>query len=453
MSTSFAPSCGSCRVVRFRVCGARELAPQWGMVRMATRRGAALYLTAVALSIIIAGMGITLIASQRTDRRLQDNMVAEMQAVWAARAGLDIACVYMEQIPDWRQRVSDGILFSDLPLGNDAMCTVEIVDPTDGNLTDNAAEPVSVTSTGQWNGWTHWIRGKFAARPHPALSCAAFGTTGDPMEFRGVCIIKGRVRSHGNMTAASSVHPQSGASFETMSGYSIQDPLAPKTFANTPIAAPQVNINTYLAMASPVFGVMGVDCQLKGCNLTPTYNPTGPLNAQGIYALDAGGRSVLIENIHVQGTLIVYNTGGNPVSFQEAAWIEPGPAGYPVLLIDTNNLHYAELSLDLALLRENVKLALGGSGGGLGPGMDFNGDGDKLDQFPTSVRGIIWANSTYLSLKSGSWPFVGSAINRHIIVDNGVSIDDDQSLQNKLLPGFIANGMCPVSGSFKEAIW
>lgn len=413
----------------------------------------ALYLTTLAISLLIAGMGLMLIASQRSNRELQDNMKRENQAWWCARSGVELACTYMEQVSDWRQRVTNNVLLDAVTVGDAGTCRVEVYDDCDNNVADDSSEPVRIISTGQHNDSSYRLQISLRPQPHPALGYAAFGTTSDDMEFNTTCTIKGPVRSHGAIRSAFGVHPLAGATFETMSGYTIQDPLTPKSFATTAIPAPQVNLATYLAMATPITGSNGAPCLMKGYNLTPTRNPCGAANTNGMYSFDAGGREVIIENIHIRGTLIIYNTAGRRVRFQKGAWIEPATANYPVLLVDTNNVAQLELALDQATLPEATVPYLIGVGGSelTGTGVDFNEDLDKLDTFNTSVRGLIWANATYVSLGSGSWPMVGSIVNRHIIVDNSVSIDDDPALQNAILPGFIGMGMRMVAGTYREA--
>src|SRR6476660_405841 len=82
------------------------------------RRGAALYLTTVCLSILISGIGLTLIATQRADRRLQSNIDLENQAWWIARAGMEIGLSYTEQAANWRSQVTSNTLFSNLSIGS-----------------------------------------------------------------------------------------------------------------------------------------------------------------------------------------------------------------------------------------------------------------------------------------------------------------------------------------------
>ena len=50
-----------------------------------------------------------------------------------------------------------------------------------------------------------------------------------------------------------------------------------------------------------------------------------------------------------------------------------------------------------------------------------------------------------------NWTFTGTAINRHVIVDSSVVVDNDVELQNALVPGFVGTGMRLISTNFKDA--
>jgi hypothetical protein len=415
------------------------------------RRASALYLTVVAVSMLVAAIGLSVIATQRTDRRIQNTLISENQAGWCARAGMEMAFLYFEQVTDWRQRVgTGGVLFSQVPVGA-GTCDVKVFDDGDSSVPDDESEPVRVVAIGNCAGSVVRLQARLTARPHPCLACAAFNPTNNDTEFRNNALIKGPVRSHGSIRGAFGIRLLGNASFETMAGYAIDFPLTPKSFVSTAIAAPSVNLAFYQNLATPINAGGGWTAQLKGCNFTPTCNSLGAPNSSGIYSIDAGGREVIIENIHVKGTLIITNTGGNRVRFQKGGWIEPGPLNYPVLLVDTNGVGNLEMSLDLDnLVESSIQLSVGGFPIGLF-GVDFNENGSKFDVLPSYVRGIIWANTTVAYLGTNSWPFTGCLVNRHPIVDNSVSINNDPLLQTVAIPGFLDSGMRLVSGSFRDA--
>lgn len=416
------------------------------------RRGVALYLTALSISVLVAGTGLTLVAVQRSERTLQTSIVRMHQARWCARAGVKQAMLYMEQVSDWRTRAAGGVIFSALAVG-DGTVTVEVFDDLDGNLANNDAQPVRIVATGSAGGATSRISGQLNARAHPALRQALFASTGR-IEFKGTSECRGPARAHQDIKSVSTVTLADDAAFETMTGYTIENPLTPTSYAVATVAGPTVNLPFYAALATNIRGDYGTRCDLQGYNLTPTNNPEGAANANGIYRLDAGARDVLIKDFHLRGTLIITNTGGKPVSFEGGCWIEPGPLNYPVLLIDAPDqdidLHMA--STTLAELGTNLVIPQNGSNHTplLHLGVDFNENGLLLDSFLTQIRGVIWTNGSNLGMNTGGWSFVGTAICRSLTINHSIKVDNDLTLLYRPMPGFVESGMQIVPGSFRE---
>jgi hypothetical protein len=66
--------------------------------------------------------------------------------------------------------------------------------------------------------------------------------------------------------------------------------------------------------------------------LNPNSNPFGSPNADGIYVIDCGNASLVIERCRIQGTLVILNPGPNSAIEGPINW-EPARAGYPSLLV------------------------------------------------------------------------------------------------------------------------
>lgn len=414
------------------------------------RRAAALYLTALSVSVLVAGTGLTLVAVQRNERRLQDNIVRMNEVKWYARAGLKQAFLYMDQIADWRSRVTGGKLIDSLPVG-DGTVTVEVFDDVDGNLANNNAQPVRVVSTGTRGGVSAKISAQLKPRPHPSLRYVLFDASSDDMEFKATVQCRGPVRNHGKIKGAAGNTTADDAAFETMTGYTIETPLTPATYVTTAIPLPPVDLGFYSTLATNIIGDYGGRCDLVGYNLTPTSNPEGTPNPNGIYRLNAGGREVRVTNFHLRGTLIITNVGNHPVTFSGGCWIEPGPLGYPVLLIDAPNQDVTLGPSATSMVEATTTLIYPWLGVNLSVlGVDFNENGSLLDTITTQVRGLIWSNGKSFTMNNGSWNFIGTVIARKFIIDNGIKVDNDLSLLYDPPPGFVESGMRLVRGSYRE---
>lgn len=411
-----------------------------------------LYVMAISVSVVLTGMAYTLLSTERAERRIQANIEVENQAWWTARSGIEVASAYMEQFSNWRTASAGGTVLTNASIGT-SRCTVTIYDDADGNLSDDETEPVRVVSTGTFDGSSYKLQTNYLPRPHSALSYACFGLTSDDMEFRNTAIVRGPVRAHGRIRADSTVNEYDDASFETLSSYTIDSALSPRSYVTTTIPSPSVNLSYYLSLATPITGTSGSTCLIRGYNLTPTANPTGAANAYGIYSLDPGGRNTVLENVHIKGTLIIHNAPSNSVVFQKGLYVEPGPLNYPVLLISNPNSSVS-IGPDVTQLVEatsGLVLNIGGINFVVGTGIDYNEDGDVADSFTCMVRGIVWTDSQSLRLENGSWWMIGTLISRSIRVEDSVTVDNDWQLQNSLCPGFIDTGMRMVNTNFKDA--
>lgn len=426
---------------RFLRAGGRSV---W---RTHSRRAAAVYLLTLSISMLLVGVGFTLITIQRADRRLQQNLACTDELKWCARAGIEIALAVMEQKPDWRATMVGDELFKDLPVGKGKV-TVQVFDDPDGQSANNDADPLRIKVVASRDGAQSCLEARLRPRPHRALRYALFGTGVEPIEFRAQATVSGPVRAHGPILANAGNQVQDDASFETMTGYAIADPLAPKRFVDTAIPAPQPPMAFYQSMATVITGSSGSHCELKGFNLTPTSNPGGTPNPHGIYWLRAGGREVLIENLHLRGTLIISETGTNGVTFQKGLMVEPGPLSYPVLLVDCP-WGTLRISPDPSMLETLITITPYVPGMDL-LGIDMNEDGDKLDTIPSQVRGLVWSNAAHVVLEYQQWSFSGCLIGNRITVDHGVNVDNDLALLDTSCPGFVDSAMSVEQGSIRE---
>jgi hypothetical protein len=209
--------------------------------------------------------------------------------------------------------------------------------------------------------------------------------------------------------------------------------------ASAAITAPTPDLTFYTNQATALSATTGNGGRFNmiNVNLTPTANSTGSVNPKGIYWINAGGKEVRLEYMHLKGTLVITNAV-TLVYFDKACWFEPASSGYPVLLIEAGN-NPVQIAFPAAdSLSESAT------------GIDFNEDGDKLDTFNPAVTGVVWTNSSSVSLGSTAWDFTGCLIGKTISVSGGVRLKPDASLATKLIPGFTDGKMHLVRGSVTE---
>ena len=119
--------------------------------------------------------------------------------------------------------------------------------------------------------------------------------------------------------------------------------------------------------------------------LTPSINqlyagaPIDP-SGNGLYWIDCAGNRLVIERSRILGTLLVVNPGANScINSGPINW-SPAVAGYPALLVDSDN----GTSADFAILATARPLSEKENG------VDYNLDGISGNYiFPSEIRGLV----------------------------------------------------------------
>ncbi len=121
----------------------------------AARRGAALLLVLVALAIGVT-LSLGFLQSQSVSLAIGRNTQPQAQAKALAEAGLDLVARYIADTETWRDDQSSGVWLTNHALGVGTL-TISVTDD-DGDLTDDIADPVTVTVAASVSGVTHRLR-------------------------------------------------------------------------------------------------------------------------------------------------------------------------------------------------------------------------------------------------------------------------------------------------------
>jgi hypothetical protein len=405
----------------------------------ARRRAAALYALTLLVSFTVVAAGINVVTLEIDRRRIQGNIASGEQSFLAAQGGIEWARMYADTNPDWR----DALLTSGPhSLTIPGMATVQVsveTDPTAVTSTDTDAVDLRVIAESE--GARRGVLARALPAPHPAMEYALFSSS--TIQFASSSdVVSGPVYAATAITSSGSITIQGNARFDVPPGGVISPFLTPQNTNRAPITKPQPDFSTYLSRATMLqSGALTSDFNINRANLTPTANSiSGAVNSSGIYALNMGSRNVRLDRIHLRGTLILYGNGGNRVEIRRPTWIEPGPAGLPVLLIKVP-AGVVELKVETGMLRESDP-----------PAVDFNEDGDMSDEFSPSVSGLIWIQASVTKLDTSSWVYKGCVIADTVVVRDGVQVDDDPSIVSRLITGFTDGKLYCLTGSLREVI-
>lgn len=118
-----------------------------------------LVLAAVAMASILS---FSYLVRQSTITGLSRNFDSHNRARFIAESGLAIALAHIRTTDDWRDGLSEGVWLSEQSYGGGTF-TVSIVDGIegngDGNLADDATDPVTLSVVGRYGDVTHTVRG------------------------------------------------------------------------------------------------------------------------------------------------------------------------------------------------------------------------------------------------------------------------------------------------------
>ena len=123
--------------------------------------------------------------------------------------------------------------------------------------------------------------------------------------------------------------------------------------------------------------------------LSPSINPFGAANSEGIYWINCNSNKLVIERSRILGTLLVVNPGANSCVANGPIDWSPAVAGYPALLVDADNAENADFLINCTnrpLIERDNAVNFNPAGA---PHEDFGTDSDTNDIYRSGIRGLI----------------------------------------------------------------
>ena len=117
---------------------------------------------------------------------------------------------------------------------------------------------------------------------------------------------------------------------------------------------------------------------LENVLLSPTSNPFGATNPNGVYRIQCSGGSITISNCRIVGTLILENCGGMASITNGINW-QPARPDYPALIVNQQGLNFYQNS-DLNETALNTDFSL----------PTEPGYGSIADVYPNRINGLVY---------------------------------------------------------------
>ena len=328
----------------------------------------------------------------RIEARTAMDALQAVQARQHAKSAGELAARLLRTNTQWRTTFNNGHLITPRTVGSGNISAI-IIDPVDGILGNQPHDPVQVDITATQGRARQLFRMQFLARPQP-LAVLQFGVhTWGNIEIRSGASLSsygGAVSTSGTLQNRGTIDGNLSATGLGIPGTITGSIILPAPIH--PLPAEQVTIR-YSELGTPFTApVTSIDRQV----IAPTRNPYGPLNADGIYVINATS-NLTIQNTRIHGTLVVrFNSTGHTLTIGENVFFQPARPGYPVLVVHGN--------LELNYRSEGERLSEAFLGTNFNPtDAPFMGvsNGTQVDEYPSEIQGLIYVSRRTIWRQNG----------------------------------------------------
>ena len=403
-------------------------------------RGGFLYITVLLVTIIVSMISLAAMSVAQSQLRMASGGTDTEQIRVLAQSGIELGLAEIQNDSSWQTNIVHGTEHPSGGVGaNGGTMTWRLDDNPGGN-------GKLLTGIGRKDGTEYRLQ-------------VGVGTGGTSMV--GVPLLVGGTLQVGGPSTDESLVVNGGPircnSTVTNSGMLTGD-LEAQGFINTGsysgtatvpggthgLPDPQSVFDYYISQGTSIptgpldDGLGGLD--LDNVLLSPSNNPFGTPNADGIYVIDCGGKRLTLETLRVVGTLVILNAGTGPTEAEVKKEVnfEPAYNNYPSLMVQG----------DLELKITSADISEADAGTNFNPsGTPWQGDTDNeiADTYPSRMAGIVYATGD-ITLDGGnkneSFLLNGVLIcNGNLVLEKDcqASIDFDSTASNNPPPGFDAS--------------
>lgn len=383
--------------------------------------------TALVLVIITVGLSRLLIRARQDARAARQIEQAQIHA----QLGLRHALWATHRNDNWRTILPNGEWLTDIAVGQ-AVYSVTGTDPDDGDLADNPSDPVILQCSATVGD---------AAR---ALQVEARSTKMDFLDYRAVAgnllkienhaVIQGDIFSNNNIT-------KTGGDTWIYGDVSAVGAIADQTNISGVITegADPLGLPTGQSVYdfyAPLATVIPYQNEIFAKVLSPTSNPYGAANADGVYLMNCSGNKVVIKQCRIIGTLVLVNPTNDSAVEISVNW-RPARTDYPALIIRGGEF---EIKIDRAVSEAEINTDLSMPG--------EPGYGTKTDTYNGEIHGMIF--TTHRLKLSQQTKLYGMAVSLdELNLRDSSRIEPDPLDPDPAIQPFVKPALIPVRGSYQ----
>ncbi|MEX0725491.1 MAG: hypothetical protein WD065_04435 [Planctomycetaceae bacterium] len=416
------------------------------------RKGGALYITVLSMTLIISLLGLAGLGVVRIERKQSLSSTDMLAARANSRSGVELALSAIGSNSNWRTTYANGVETTKQTLGSNGAGTVSwILQDSDGSLT-NADTNLRLKGVGRVNETVQVSEVQLLKNGPSCLEAAMHAHNSIYIDgkklFNNQTISSnnyvteaGSSNVYGNVEAVNTIN---GSDYRGTTSTGISARTMPDSSAFDYYLANGTSISV---LSLPGFLLTK---EFKRKVLSPTSNPYGSTNPQGIYVINCLGLyTVEIKECRIVGTVVLLNCLGTPLIGKDMIHWEPAVPNYPSLLVS------GSLSLKMEYRSDGLDEGQWGNFNPLGTPFPYVGgvsDNDAADKWPSEFKGLIYA--------TGDIVFENKPARITGVVVSGQNItirnDTDQIVYNSIFlenppPGFVGTGMRVNPRTWKRA--
>jgi hypothetical protein len=347
--------------------------------RPSRRRGSA-YIAILGISLVVMTLAVAGITAARVQARAAGSSSDMSAARLNAQSGLELARLWIAQDPNWRTNRAAGTWASNLAVGDGAV-TIDVADPSDGNLANRPHDPVRIIATGTKGQATHVLRLTLTANPVPMpILQYALTSGGNPRIRSSRTLSLGAATMSVNGSLRNENVIEGNVECQSINTAGIIHGVLSTAVSSKPMPASTI-AESYASLGT-LINTTSIDRRV----LSPGVNPWGAANSDGVYVIRSSS-DITLKNSRINGTLVVI-CPGKKLTVDNSVYVHPARADFPSLIVNGD--------IEFRFTTSAALSEAGNSTNFNPPGAPYNGmsDIDLLDTYPSEIRGLVHVTGT-----------------------------------------------------------
>ena len=362
-----------------------------------------------------------------------------------AISATDIGRLWISQDATWRTDYANGAWFTNQPIGRGKF-SLSVTNPN-GALNHSMFDPVVLSATGTAGTATQYAQVTLIAKTQAAtcLTAALSAATAITLGTTTVEANNQMLATNGTLSASS---PAVNANVEALTAIAGGTFNGTTTTLSTALTFPPTTVCSYYQQTGTAVSISSIpSTTIQNVLISPSSNPYGNTDANGVYVIDCQGNNLTIQQCRIVGTLVLLNPGAATQIGSGVVW-RAAVSNYPCLIV-------------------NGSLTISSSGSYLSEGGNYNfnpsgtpypwptgtSNTTMTDSYPPAVMGLVYAagNITLQGTEfaanviSAGGTFTGAA-------STNLYLNYDPTYYNSPPPGFGPIQMLVSPGSWQQVV-